>query len=447
MATMELIEGYQGRRALYRLDDRAMSIMKETWPLISPQVEPAIDRFLFESANVPLMADAIARNLSTIKKLEITHFESLLGGDIGNLYVELCRTTVKEEAAVGLDARIRSSAGNHVLTAAIRAISRKFRFAPAKISERCCVVSQVIGFDIANAMSLHKEAAELSSHARRHFIDQAIAGFSGTIEDVVRAIHAAVASLSSTCFKLKEIADKTHESMRSASCASVEITEKMKATMVSTDGLSMQIAEIGQNTIGGLKLSQAVASQTRDTSKAIHSLEAAAVSVGSIVGLISTIASQTNLLALNATIEAARAGQAGKGFAVVASEVKMLAGQTTRATEDIAKQIAAIQQATKHSVEEISSIARVIDQLTLVTTSIASAVEEQTVTTREIAGSIQVAARNTAQASLEIYSIEESAHRSTANIDEIMEWSERLSACTNDLETKVIDFFSSVRAA
>jgi hypothetical protein len=36
MATMELIEGYQGRRALYRLDDRAMSIMKETWPLISP---------------------------------------------------------------------------------------------------------------------------------------------------------------------------------------------------------------------------------------------------------------------------------------------------------------------------------------------------------------------------------------------------------------------------
>jgi len=227
----------------------------------------------------------------------------------------------------------------------------------------------------------------------------------------------------------------------------VEITEKMKATMVSTDGLSMQIDEIGQNTIGGLKLSQAVVDQTRDANKAIQSLEAAAVRIGSIVGLISTIASQTNLLALNATIEAARAGQAGKGFAVVATEVKMLAGQTTRATEDIAQQIAAIQQATKHSVEEMSSIARVIDQLALVSTSIASAVEEQTVTTREIAGSIQVATRNTAQASLEIYSIEESVHRSTANIDEIMEWSERLSACTNDLETKVIDFFSSVRAA
>jgi methyl-accepting chemotaxis protein len=57
------------------------------------------------------------------------------------------------------------------------------------------------------------------------------------------------------------------------------------------------------------------------------------------VGLIQAIAGQTDLLALNATIEAARAGESGKGFAVVAVGVKSLAGQTAKATEEIAHQI------------------------------------------------------------------------------------------------------------
>ena len=54
---------------------------------------------------------------------------------------------------------------------------------------------------------------------------------------------------------------------------------------------------------------------------------------------IDQIAETTNILALNATIEAMRAGDAGRTFAVVANEVKILAGNTRTATEEIARTI------------------------------------------------------------------------------------------------------------
>ncbi len=72
-----------------------------------------------------------------------------------------------------------------------------------------------------------------------------------------------------------------------------------------------------------------------DAISKVNALAEASKKMESFVEEIDSIASQTNLLALNATIEAARAGDAGKGFAVVASEVKILAGQTARATEEI----------------------------------------------------------------------------------------------------------------
>jgi methyl-accepting chemotaxis protein len=102
--------------------------------------------------------------------------------------------------------------------------------------------------------------------------------------------------------------------------------------------------------------SQRAEAETRQALGAASGLAANAESIDSIVLTIRKIAGHSDLLALNTAIEAARAGDAGKGFAVVAHEVRSLATQTELATEEAARQIRMIQEATRRTVEASGAV-------------------------------------------------------------------------------------------
>ena len=160
--------------------------------------------------------------------------------------------------------------------------------------------------------------------------------------------------------------------------------ENVAVVSNAADLLRSAIGEVESRMHRAESISADAADQARRTNVIVADLAESTARIGEIVGLINAVASQTNLLALNATIEAARAGEAGKGFAVVASEVKQLATQTTKATEEIAGNVAAIQNATRDAVRQIGSVTQTLESIETSSGAIAQAVEQQTSMASEI---------------------------------------------------------------
>ncbi|WP_370868258.1 methyl-accepting chemotaxis protein [Pseudomonas sp. MWU12-2311] len=98
-----------------------------------------------------------------------------------------------------------------------------------------------------------------------------------------------------------------------------------------------------------------LADSASSASQSIESLSAEIQNIGTVLGVIKSVAEQTNLLALNAAIEAARAGEQGRGFAVVADEVRALAKRTQQSTEEIERLVSALRTAAQASVHQIQS--------------------------------------------------------------------------------------------
>lgn len=218
-----------------------------------------------------------------------------------------------------------------------------------------------------------------------------IENFENNVKVVIDQVAAASTEMEASSGSMKDSATEGAEQAATAAAASQESNANMETIASATEEMTSSVDEISSRVAESAKIATAAVEEAGVASQKINELAEAAETIGSIINLITDIASQTNLLALNATIEAARAGDAGKGFAVVASEVKSLANQTANATDDISKQIAAIQEASTEGVTAIEGITSTIETINEIASGIASAVEEQGMATREISRNVQEA--------------------------------------------------------
>ena len=234
--------------------------------------------------------------------------------------------------------------------------------------------------------------------------------------------------------------EETSAQANIVSSAANQVSQNLQTVATGAEEMGSSIKEIAKNATDAARVALSAMKVAETASATMAKLGASSAEIGQVVKVITSIAQQTNLLALNATIEAARAGEAGVGFAVVANEVKELAKATAKATEDISRKIAAIQNDTKAAVESIGTISGVIDQISGISTTIASAVEEQDATTDEMTRNVKEAARGSADITSNINGVAQVAEGTTRGASDTHQASQQLVGTSGRLRGLVEQF-------
>ncbi|HEX5211031.1 MAG TPA: methyl-accepting chemotaxis protein [Pseudolabrys sp.] len=310
---------------------------------------------------------------------------------------------------------------------------------------RSIAVFQIAMRNNAELASTVRSDAEMRTE-RQEQMSGEIARFSAEVEATLSELGRISDQMLAASRQLAHAADAASAKTASATSASTEASANVRDIASAADELSASVNEIDRQVAQSNAIATKAVNEAGRTNIAVKELDEAAARIGDVVKLITDIAEQTNLLALNATIEAARAGEAGRGFAVVAGEVKALAGQTSRATEEISAQIAGMQRATVRSIEAITAIEAIIREIGDISGAIAAAVTEQGAATAEIARSVEIAATRTVQTADEVSQVGTATEDTRSSAGAVKTVADDLGGVAGRIRGQVDAFFQRLSA-
>ncbi|WP_343563491.1 globin-coupled sensor protein [Kiloniella sp. b19] len=400
-----------------RITDEDRAALVALHPLIASALDQVLDLFYEHVLSEPTLK-AFFEDPAVLKhareRQKIHWLDRVFSGKFDQDYVKSIRAIGMAHARIGLNPRWYIGGYCFVSNRLMNLILEHYPD-PAESGRFVEAVNKAVFLDMDLAISVYIDAAndKVQETMNRH-----AESFENEVKVVVDGVASAATELQATSQTMAASAEETSVQAETVSTAAEQAAASVEA--------------IQRQTHQAEEVSGRAARSVEHSKGTMESLTQAAEQIGSFSKTIHDIARQTNLLALNATIEAARAGEAGKGFAVVATEVKSLAQKTAAATEDIARQIDAIRDASGNASHAIDAMGEAIGEVGSVMT--------------EVANKMTAQAENIQHVSENIAGVKEASQQSGQAALDTQGASDELAKQSNYLTRQVDGFLDKVRA-